>query len=314
MMSEPFMMEEPVAMEEKAMQVYLDGRFVPAAEARISVFDHGFLYGDGVFEGIRVYDGTIFRLQQHVQRLYQSAQCLLLTIPLSPEAMLEAIIDTVRRRQLPNQYVRVVVSRGAGDLGLDPRLCPRPSVIIIADTITLYPEHLYTEGLALVTVATRRTPTWALDPRIKSLNYLNNILAKIEAQQAGALEAVMLNAEGYVAECTADNLFFVRQGQLLTPATATGALQGITRDSVLDIARALDLPVTEGWFTRYDLYTADECFMTGTGAEIVPVVRIDGRTIGTGRPGPLTARIRTGFMELCRCDGVQVCLSPVAAL
>ena len=301
-------------MEEKTMQVYLDGRFVPAAEARISVFDHGFLYGDGVFEGIRVYEGTIFRLQQHVQRLYQSAQCLLLTIPLSPEAMLEAIIDTVRRRQLPNQYVRVVVSRGVGDLGLDPRLCPRPSVIIIADTIALYPEHLYTEGLALVTVATRRTPTWALDPRIKSLNYLNNILAKIEAQQAGAPEAVLLNAEGYVAECTADNLFFVRQGQLLTPATATGALQGITRDSVLDIARDLDLPVTEGWFTRYDLYTADECFMTGTGAEIVPVVRIDGRTIGTGRPGPLTARIRTGFAELCCRDGVQVCLSPVAAL
>jgi branched-chain amino acid aminotransferase len=307
-------MEEPVVMEEKTKQVYVDGRFVPAAEARISVFDHGFLYGDGVFEGIRVYDGTIFRLQQHVQRLYQSAQCLLLTIPLSPEAMQEAIIDTVRRRQLPNQYVRVVVSRGVGDLGLDPRLCPRPSVIIIADTIALYPEPLYTEGLALVTVATRRTPTWALDPRIKSLNYLNNILAKIEAQQAGAPEAVLLNAEGYVAECTADNLFFVRQGHLLTPATATGALQGITRDSVLDIARDLDLPITEGWFTRYDLYTADECFMTGTGAEIVPVVRIDGRTIGTGRPGPLTAQIRNGFAELCRHDGVQVCLSPVAAL
>src|SRR2546421_590801 len=238
------------------MQVYVDGHFVPATEARISVFDHGFLYGDGVFEGIRVYDGTIFRLQQHVRRLYDSAQCLLLTIPLSPEETSRAIVETVCRRGLPNQYVRVVVSRGAGDLGLDPRLCPRPSVVIIADTITLYPAQVYTDGLELVTVATRRTPTWALDPRIKSLNYLNNILAKLEAQQAGMLEAVMLNAEGYVAECTADNIFFVQQGQLCTPSTAAGALQGVTRDSVLDVARALGLSTTEGFFTRYDLYTA----------------------------------------------------------
>ena len=290
------------------MDVYVDGHFVPAEEARISVFDHGFLYGDGVFEGIRVYEGTIFRLPQHVQRLYHSAQCLLLTIPLSPEEMCTAIAATVSHRGLPNQYVRAVVSRGAGDLGLDPRLCRHPSVVIIADTITLYPAQVYTDGLALVTVATRRTPTWALDPRIKSLNYLNNILAKLEAQQAGMLEAVMLNAEGYVAECTADNIFFVRQGQLLTPATAAGALQGITRDSVLDVAHALGQSTAEGFFTRYDLYTADECFMTGTGAEIIPVVRIDGRTIGTGRPGPLTAQLRQGFEALCRHDGVQVSL------
>lgn len=290
------------------MDVYVDGHFVPAAEARISVFDHGFLYGDGVFEGIRVYEGTIFRLPQHVQRLYHSAQCLLLTIPLSPEEMCTAIAATVSRRGLPNQYVRAVVSRGAGDLGLDPRLCRHPSVVIIADTITLYPAQVYTDGLELVTVATRRTPTWALDPHIKSLNYLNNILAKLEAQQAGRLEAVMLNAEGYVAECTADNIFFVRQGQLLTPATAAGALQGITRDSVLDVAHELGQRTAEGFFTRYDLYTADECFMTGTGAEIIPVVRIDGRTIGTGRPGPLTAQLRQGFEALCRHDGVQVSL------
>jgi branched-chain amino acid aminotransferase len=217
-----------------------------------------------------------------------------------------AIAETVSRRGLPNQYVRAVVSRGAGDLGLDPRLCRRPSVVIIADTITLYPAHVYTDGLELVTVATRRTPTWALDPRIKSLNYLNNILAKLEAQQAGKLEAVMLNAEGYVAECTADNIFFVRQGQLLTPATAAGALQGVTRDSVLEVAHELGQSTAEGFFTRYDLYTADECFMTGTGAEIIPVVRIDGRTIGTGRPGPLTAQLRQGFEALCRHDGVQV--------
>jgi len=294
------------SQEEGIIQVYVDGHFVPAEEAHISVFDHGFLYGDGVFEGIRVYDGNIFRLQQHIQRLYNSAQCILLTIPLSPEEMGAAIVETVSRRGLPNQYVRVVVSRGAGDLGLDPRLCRRPSVVIIADTITLYPAHLYTRGLELVTVATRRTPTWALDPRIKSLNYLNNILAKLEAQQAGALEAVMLNGEGYVAECTADNIFFVRQGQLCTPSTAAGALQGVTRDSVLEVAQTLGLPTAEGFFTRYDLYTADECFMTGTGAEIVPVVRIDGRTVGTGQPGPLTAQLRQGFETLCRHAGVHV--------
>jgi branched-chain amino acid aminotransferase len=288
------------------MQVYVDGHFVPAEEARISVFDHGFLYGDGVFEGIRVYEGNIFRLQQHVQRLYYSAQCLLLSMPLRPEEMRATIVETVCRRGLPNQYVRVVVSRGAGDLGLDPRLCRHPSVVIIADTITLYPAQVYTDGLELVTVATRRTPTWALDPRIKSLNYLNNILAKLEAQQAGRLEAVMLNAEGYVAECTADNIFFVRQGQILTPATAAGALAGVTRDSVLDVAHDLGLSTTEGFFTRYDLYTADECFMTGTGAEIIPVIRLDGRTIGTGRPGPLTAQLRQGFAALCRRDGVRV--------
>jgi len=288
------------------MQVYVNGRFVPAAEASISVFDHGFLYGDGIFEGIRVYGGTIFRLQQHLERLYCSALCLMLDIPMTREAMQEAIVETVRRRELPNQYVRVVVSRGAGDLGLDPNLCPRPSVIIIADTIALYPERYYTEGLDLVTVATRRMSHDALDPRIKSLNYLNNIMAKIEAQQAGAVEAVMLNAQGYVAECTADNVFVLRQGCLHTPAVATGALQGVTRDSVLEIARDLGLETAEGFLTRYDLYTAEECLMTGTGAEIVPVVRIDGRRIGTGAPGPVTARLREGFAALCYRDGVPV--------
>jgi branched-chain amino acid aminotransferase len=289
------------------MQVYVDGRFVPAEAASVSVFDHGFLYGDGVFEGIRVYEGTVFRLRQHVERLYQSALCIMLTIPLTPTEMCEAIVETVRRRGLPNQYVRVVVSRGRGDLGLDPQLCRTPSVIIIADTIALYPEHYYTEGLELVTVATRRTPNWALDPRVKSLNYLNNIMAKIEARQAGAMEAVMLNAEGYVAECTADNLFIRRHDRLLTPAVAAGALQGITRDSVLEIVHELGLDAAEGFLTRYDLYTADECFMTGTGAEIVPVVRIDGRPIGDGVPGPLTARVREAFSALCCRDGVRAC-------
>lgn len=289
------------------MQVYVNGAFVPAEQASVSVFDHGFLYGDGVFEGIRVYDWNIFRLPQHVRRLYDSAQCLWLTIPLEPGELTAAITETVRRRGLPDQYVRVVVSRGKGDLGLDPRLCRTPSIIIIADTITLYPEHVYAHGVALTTVATRRTPAWALDPRIKTLNYLNNILAKIEAQQAGAMEAVMLNAEGYVAECTADNIFVVRQEGLLTPSTAAGALAGITRDSVLEIAQELRLPAQEGLLTRYDLYTADECFMTGTGAEIVPIVRIDGRRIGAGTPGKHTAAIRQHFADLCRHDGVKVC-------
>lgn len=295
------------------MQVYVNGDFVPAAEARISVFDHGFLYGDGVFEGIRVYGGTVFRLQQHLERLYHSALCLMLDIPLTPEAMQDAIVETVRRRGLPNQYVRVVVSRGTGDLGLDPRLCPQPSVIIIADTIALYPQRYYTEGLELVTVATRRMSTDALDPRIKSLNYLNNIMAKIEAQQAGAIEAVMLNAQGYVAECTADNLFALRRGCLHTPAVAAGALQGVTRDSVLEIARELGLETAESFLTRYDLYTAEECLMTGTGAEIVPIVRIDGRRIGTGVPGPVTARLREAFASLGHRDGVRVdmaCAAP----
>ena len=264
-------------------------------------------YGDGVFEGIRVYDWNIFRLKQHLERLYQSARCILLTIPLTPEDMTAAIVETVRRRGLPNQYVRVVVSRGVGDLGLNPDLCRQPTVIVIADRIGLYPERFYTEGLELVTVATRRVPHEALDPRIKSLNYLNNIMAKIEAQQAGVLEAVMLNAEGYVAECTADNIFVVRNGRLLTPSASAGALQGVTRDAVFDMADGLGLSVEEGLLTRYDLYTADECLMTGTGAEIVPVVRIDGRQVGTGCPGPETARIRRAFAQLCREDGIPVC-------
>ena len=293
------------------MQVYVNGRFVPAEAASVSVFDHGFLYGDGVFEGIRVYAGNIFRLQQHVQRLYDSAQCILLGIPMAHEEMSAAIVDTVCRRGIPDQYVRVVVSRGIGDLGLDPRRCPEPSVIIIADTIALYPEQVYTQGLELVTVATRRTPSWALDPRIKSLNYLNNILAKMEAQQAGAMEGVMLNAEGYVAECTADNIFVVRQGQVSTPSMAAGALPGVTRDTVLEILRDLELTTEEGFLTRYDLYTADECFMTGTGAEIVPVVRLDGRQIGMGQPGPVTASIRQQFATRCRCDGVRTDLQTV---
>jgi branched-chain amino acid aminotransferase len=295
---------------QKAMQIYVNGRFVPAEEATISVFDHGFLYGDGIFEGIRVYDGNIFRLRQHLERLYDSARCILLTMPLTPEAMHLAIVETVRRRGLPDQYVRVVVSRGAGDLGIDPRHCKQPSVIIIADTISLYPERLYTEGLELVTAATRRSPNWALDPRIKSLNYLNNILAKLEAQQAGLEEAVMLNAEGYVAECTADNIFVVSQGRLLTPSTAAGALAGITRDSVLELARDAGIPCAETLLTRYDLYTADECFMTGTGAEIVPVIRIDRRPVGPGVPGTLTGQLRQAFAKLCRSDGVRA-LPPV---
>lgn len=286
-------------------QVYINGCFVPAEAAKVSVFDHGFLYGDGVFEGIRVYEGNVFRLQQHVQRLYDSAKCILLRIPMTQEEMTDAIVDAVVRCGIPDQYLRVVVSRGVGDLGLDPNRCPEPSVIIIADSIALYPEQVYEQGLELVTVATRRVPAAALDPRIKSLNYLNNIMAKIEAQQAGAMEAVMLNSEGYVAECTADNIFVVRQGQLLTPSVACGALPGVTRDTVLDIAQQHGEPVEETFLTRYDLYTADECLMTGSGAEIVPVVQIDGRRIGTGKPGSITADLRQQFARRCRCEGVK---------
>ena len=293
-------------------QVYVNGQFRSAEEAAVSVFDHGFLYGDGVFEGIRVYDWNIFRLTQHIERLYQSALCILLTIPLTPEEMSAAIVETVRRCGLPNQYVRVVVSRGVGDLGLNPNLCLKPSVIVIADTISLYPEGLYVQGLELATVATRRMSHAALDPRIKSLNYLNNILAKIEALQAGAMEAVMLNAEGFVAECTADNIFVLCGERLLTPSVACGALQGVTRDAVFDVAEGLGLPVEEGLLTRYDLYTAEECFMTGTGAEIISVIRIDGRQVGTGCPGPVAERIRHAFGKLCRKEGMAVVLDGVA--
>ncbi|MBE3577538.1 MAG: branched-chain-amino-acid transaminase [Limnochordales bacterium] len=286
--------------------VYLDGRLVPEEEAKISIFDHGLLYGDGVFEGIRLYSGRIFRLEQHLERLYESAASIRLNIPMTREEFKQAIIETVRANKLQDGYIRPVVTRGVGDLGLDPVRCPRPTVFIIASTIQLYPESLYENGLRIGTVSTRKNAPDSLNPRIKSLNYLNNILAKLEANNAGFAEALMLNHQGYVAECAADNIFAVRRGAVLTPPTYVGALAGITRQVVLELAPGLGYQATEAVLTLHDLYTADEVFLTGTAAEIVPVVEIDGRTIGSGKPGPVTRRLRAAFRELTQREGTPV--------
>ena len=279
------------------MKVNIDGKLYDKENAVVSVFDHGLLYGDGVFEGIRIYNGRIFELEAHIERLYQSARALLLEIPKSPGALIRDVRETVEANAKTDGYIRLIVTRGRGNLGLDPASCDRPTVIIIVDDIQLYPENCYRDGIAVVTAAIRRIPSDCLDPRIKSLNYLNNILAKLEAKQAGCMEAVMLNREGFVAECTADNIFTVAQGCLKTPASNLGALDGITRRTVWQLAEGLDILKQECALTRYDLYTADECLLTGTGAEIMPVVKIDGRIIGNGRPGIVTHRLQTAFSE-----------------
>ena len=288
------------------MKIYLDGQFVDEAEAKISVFDHGLLYGDGIFEGIRLYEGNIFRLDAHLDRLWCSAKALLLTIPISRREMAEAVCESCRQNGLRDGYIRLVVTRGVGDLGLSPWLCPKPSVFIIADKIALYPPEHYTTGLSIVTVPTRRLGPAALPPMVKSLNYLNNILAKIEARQAGALEAIMLNDAGFVAECTGDNIFIVHQGRLMTPAAQQGALKGITRDTIFSVAQALSLPAEEHDLTRYDLWNADECFLTGTGAEVIPVVKLDGREIGDGKPGPVTNRVLAEFRRRVFIEGTRI--------
>ncbi len=288
------------------MLIYVDGKLLPKDEATVSVFDHGFLYGDGVFEGIRVYEGNVFRLREHIDRLYESAKTIALEIPLTREEMIRATVDTVAANGKKDAYVRLVVSRGAGDLGIDPAKCAKATVVIISASISLYPKELYDNGASLVTASVRRIPMESLDPRIKSLNYLNNILAKLEAKKAGALEAVMLNHHGQVAECTADNLFMVKKGTLMTPDLMQGALGGITRRAVLDLAEKAGIPASETVLALHDLYNADECFLTGTGAEIVPVIDIDGRRIGDGRPGPLTKRLLAAFRELRVRDGVRV--------
>jgi branched-chain amino acid aminotransferase len=288
------------------MKIYLDGQFVDRAEAKISVFDHGLLYGDGIFEGIRLYEGNVFRLDAHLERLWYSAKALLLDIPISRREMAEAVCESCRQNGLRDGYIRVVVTRGIGDLGLAPWLCPKPSVFIIADTIALYPPEHYTSGLSIVTVPTRRLGPAALPPMVKSLNYLNNILAKIEARQAGALEAIMLNDAGFVAECTGDNIFIVHQGRLLTPAAQQGALKGITRDAIFSVAQSLSLPVAEHDLTRYDIWNADECFLTGTGAEVIPVVKLDGREIGDGKPGPITNRVLVEFRRRVLVEGTRI--------
>lgn len=288
------------------MRVYINGKYYDEAKAKISVFDHGLLYGDGIFEGIRAYHGRVFKLQEHVDRLYHSAKALLLTIPMSPPEMMRAVVATCRKNRLRNGYIRLVVTRGVGTLGLNPNRCKQGSVIIIAGQIQLYPEAYYRNGLAIVTVPTVRNLHSALNPAIKSLNYLNNILAKIEANNAGVEEAVMLNAEGYVAECTGDNLFIVRDDEVLTPPLAAGALYGITRRVVMELAEEAGWRVREPNLTRYDLFNASECFLTGTGAEIVPVVKIDGRVIGSGKPGPVTRKLMERYHALTRVSGEPI--------
>lgn len=280
------------------MKIYIDGNYYDRQEARISVFDHGLLYGDGVFEGIRIYGGKIFKLIEHLDRLYRSATALSLNIPLARQEMAKVVQDTVTMNGKEEGYIRLIVTRGAGSMGLDPSHCPKPTVIVIVDDLRLYPRQYYEEGMAIVTASTRRIRPDGLDPRIKSLNYLNNVLAKIEAANASCFEAVMLNAEGYVAECTADNIFIVQDGRLSTPSPAYGALDGITMRTVMDIADSLKIGCTQKALTRYDLYTCDECFMTGTGAEVIPVVKIDGRTIGEGKPGRITAQVIKAFAKL----------------
>lgn len=285
------------------MKVWIDGQLVDESEAKVSVFDHGLLYGDGVFEGIRMYHNRIFKLREHIERLYWSAKALLLEIPMTPEELTRACVETCKANGLRDGYIRLLVTRGKGTLGLDPRRCPKPSVIIIAATIQLYPEKYYQEGLTIVTVPTTRNLVNSVNPAIKSLNYLNNILARIEANNAGVEEAILLNSDGFVAECTGDNVFIVHKGRLLTPPLSAGALYGITRNTVLDAARELGIPTGEPQLTRYDVYIADEMFLTGTAAEMVPVVKVDGRVIGDGKPGPVTLQLLKAFREKTKTDG-----------
>jgi len=288
------------------MRIYLNGKLVPEREARISVFDHGLLYGDGVFEGIRAYNRRVFRLEAHVDRLFRSAKAIDLKMPMSHAEVCEAVVRTCKANRIRDGYVRLVVTRGVGTLGLNPYLCKRPQIFIIAAGIQLYPEELYEQGLAIVTVGTKRNHPEAINPRIKSLNYLNNVLAKIEAINAGVMECVMLNPLGYVAEASGDNIFVVRGKTIITPPTWCGALEGITRAVVMELAPTLGFVVKEDVLTRYDLYVADEVFLTGTAAEIIGVSKIDKRTIGKGRPGKVTRALSGRFHELARSEGTPI--------
>ncbi|MFA5276185.1 MAG: branched-chain-amino-acid transaminase [Candidatus Omnitrophota bacterium] len=288
------------------MRIYINGKFYDKKEAKVSVFDHGFLYGDGVFEGIRVYNRLIFKLNEHIDRLYESAHSIMLEVSLTKQQFIQAIIKTLRENKLNNGYLRVIVSRGEGDLGLDPRKCyGKSAIIIIADNVSLYPDTLYKKGMEIITVSTTRNAHEALNPQIKSLNYLNNILAKIEATNSGYEEALMLNDQGYVAECTGDNIFIVKKNELYTPPECMGALSGVTRDTVLGIAKKMKLVTHEHVFTRHELYVSDECFLTGTAAEIIPVVKVDGRIIGEGVPGKLTLNLMKKFKAATKKEGVR---------
>lgn len=290
----------------KSLQIYVDGEFFDQAEAKVSVFDHGLLYGDGVFEGIRFYNGRVFRMEEHMERLWDSAHSICLEIPISREEMDEALLETIRQNDLREGYVRLIVTRGVGNLGLNPAQCKRPTIIIIASTIALYPEEVYQRGLTVVTVPTRRMGPATLNPAIKSLNYLNNVLARIEANLANADEALMLNDGGNIAECTADNVFVVKRGQIMTPPITAGALRGITRSVVFEIAAELGIKISEPELTRHDLYIADEAFLTGTAAEVIPMIKVDGRSIGSGKPGPITTRTIARFRELTRETGTPI--------
>lgn len=281
-----------------ALQIYIDGQWYSKENAKISVFDHGLLYGDGVFEGMRSYAGKVFRMKEHLDRLYDSARAIFLTIPMSPQAMEEAVYETLRLNGLTDGYVRLVVTRGIGDLGLNPNLCPKASIIIIADKISLYPAKLYEEGMEIVTASTVRNHPAAVSPRIKSLNYLGSILAKIEGLKAGCNEALMLNLNGEVAECTADNIFLVKNGRIATPHVNAGILDGITRRAVIDLAKQANIEVAETTLTRHDVYVADECFLTGSAAEVIPVIKVDSRPIGSGLVGPMTKRLIQAFKAL----------------
>jgi len=288
------------------MKIYINGRFYDKENAKVSVFDHGLLYGDGVFEGIRSYNRRVFKLSEHIDRLFESAQSILLKISLTKEQLIKAILATLKANKLDNAYIRLIVTRGVGDLGLDPRKCDQgPTVIIIADKIALYPDRFYQQGLVIVTVPTVRNLPEALNPQIKSLNYLNNILAKIEAVNSGCDEAIMLDSLGYVAECTGDNIFVVKNGHLYTPPQCMGTLRGITRDAILEIARKYKICAHEHVITRHEVYISDECFLTGTAAEVIPVVKVDGRVIGQGKPGKLTLNLMKKFKELTVKDGVK---------
>lgn len=286
--------------------IYLDGEYINENEAKVSVFDHGLLYGDGVFEGIRAYNGRIFRCEEHIDRLYASAKAIMLNIPLSKEEMTNVLLETCRRNDLRDGYIRLVVTRGKGDLGLNPINCPKPSVFCIAANIQLYPEEMYTKGMPIITSAQRRNKATIVDPQIKSLNYLNNILAKMEANRAGVPEALMLNHDGIVAECTGDNIFVVKDNVIYTPPIHVGILDGITRRSVMEIAEKLGYKVIEKEFTLFNVYNADECFLTGTAAEAIPVTMVDERVIGNGVAGPVTTAILAAFKEYANSHGTDI--------
>ena len=287
-------------------KIYLDGLIVDEADAKVSVFDHGLLYGDGVFEGIRFYNHRVFRLEEHIRRLYDSAKSILLTIPLTPQEMIAATCATIRANGLVDGYIRLVITRGVGPMGLSPYKCPTASVIIIVDTISLYSEEAYANGLTMATCSSRRPSHDILSPQVKSLNYLNNVMAKVEALQAGAEEGLILNDLGLVAECTGDNVFVIRDGLITTPPITAGALPGITRAAVIDIARELGIPLAERDLSRHDIYTCDECFLTGTAAEVIAATKLDQRVLGTGKPGPITQKIIARFREIVGTTGTPV--------